>query len=317
MNRFGNMLRQMEALADRRDRQQLLDAYLDSLPLEDLAAIASFLSPNPGPGPFPTRRLRTMIEQHWGKDLFSLSHAYVGNLAETIALLWPTQAGSNRPVTPGELAQGLRTAGQLELPALISQWLSGADAAGRHAIVRVVTGTLRQPVPAELLAAAFPRKGIHLPTRPTAQADGTQAELFPSGTISDTGPGETQAALLYVERPRTRSQGLTCTFGLWSGAGFVPVARLDARGFSSIIEAFLAKHTTRRFGPTYEVTHDTSTALVATIAFAGVDASNRNRAGITLRAPCLVAVTAAATAQDADDIANLTSRLPTPMPRGY
>jgi ATP-dependent DNA ligase len=317
MNRFGNMLRQLEAMTDNEDRQHLLVSYLDSLPEDDLRAVASFLSTHQARGPFPARKLRTMLEQHWGKDLFSISHAYVGNLAETISLLWPQHAGANRPVTPAELSHGLHTAGSLELPARISHWLSGADTAGRHAIVRIVTGTLRKPVPEDLLAAVFPRKGVHLPARPAAQEPGTQAELFSSSTIENTSPGQTEAALLYVERSRAGSPRLICTFGLWSGSRLVPVARLEAGEFSAIVETFLARHTTRRFGPTHEVSHDDGIALVATIEFAGIDASNRNRAGITLRTPRLVALTTPATAQDADDIAGLTSRLPTAGSRVY
>jgi ATP-dependent DNA ligase len=94
------------------------------------------------------------------------------------------------------------------------------------------------------------------------------------------------------------------------------VARLQAGDFTPTIEAFTAGHTTRRFGPTHEVAHDAIAALVATIAFEGIDGANRNRAGITLRAPRVLSVTTPASAQDADDIAILTSRLLTPVTRG-
>ena len=316
MNRFGDMLRQVEATADAGDRRRIFHAYLDSLPIDDLEAVASFLSPKPGPGPFPTRKLRTLLEENWGKDLFSLSQTYVGNLAETIALLWPASPGSNRPISPSELAMALRTTGQMDLQSRISHWLSGADVAGRHAIVRILSGTLRNPLPAELLAESFPFKGVSLQPAAQARVPGIQGELFAPAPITNTGPGEIDAVLIYVERPRTRTQGLLCTFGLWSAPGLVPVARLQAGDFTPTIEAFTAGHTTRRFGPTHEVAHDAIAALVATIAFEGIDGANRNRAGITLRAPRLVSVTTPASAQDADDIASLTSRLPTPIARG-
>lgn len=316
MNRFGDMLRQVEATVDAGDRRRILHAYLDSLPIDDLEAVAAFLSPKPGPGPFPTRKLRTLLEEHWGKDLFNLSQTYVGNLAETIALLWPASHGSNRPITPAELLLGLRTTGPLELQAKIAQWLSGADAAGRHAMVRILSGTLRNPLPADLLAETFPFKGVSLKPAAQARAPDTQGELFAPAPTTNTGPGEIDAVLIYVERPRARTQGLLCTFGLWSATGLVPVARLQADDFTPTIEAFTAGHTTRRFGPTHEVAHDSITALVATIAFEGIDGSNRNRAGITLQTPRIVSVTTPATARDADDIAILTSRLPMPIARG-
>lgn len=316
MNRFGDMLRQVESAADAADRKRILYAYLDRLPQDDLEAVAIFLSPQPGPCFFPSRKLRSLLEQHWSRELFSLSHAFVGNLAETIALLWPIAPGSNRPVTPAELALGLRTTGQMELQQKIGHWLSGTDAAGRHAIVRILTGTLRNPLPAELFDALFPFKGVCLQPTIQKQAHQTQGELFtPLSTVGES-PGEIDAALMYVERPRARQQGLLCTFGLWSGNGLVPVARLQAGDFAPIVEAFLAQHATRRFGPTHEVRHDVSTAFIATIGFDGVAGSNRNRAGITLQSPRLVSVTTPATVHDADDIASLTSRLPTPIAHG-
>ena len=95
---------------------------------------------------FPTARaslIRTLIEDRCDRDLFRLSHDYVGDLAETVALLWPARPGANRPPELSEVVERLMVAGRQETPALMSGWLDALDASGRFALLKLVTGGLR------------------------------------------------------------------------------------------------------------------------------------------------------------------------------
>ncbi|WP_457832265.1 hypothetical protein, partial [Staphylococcus aureus] len=80
--------------------------------------------------------------------LFELSYDYVGDLSETVALIWPRPAeisGHNNPPGPtlSEVVQGLGTTGKLALPKLLAGWLDQLDETGRWALLKLITGAMR------------------------------------------------------------------------------------------------------------------------------------------------------------------------------
>ena len=76
--------------------------------------------------------------------LLALSRDYVGDSAETIALIWPQRAGVNTPPpTLSEVVEALDATPKSELPGLIAGWLDSLDANGRFALIKLVTGGLR------------------------------------------------------------------------------------------------------------------------------------------------------------------------------
>jgi DNA ligase-1 len=104
--------------------------------------------------------------------LFGLSYDYVGDLSETVALMWPkpppcaATAGHNNPPPPtlAEVVTTLRTLGKLELPRRLSRWLDELDETGRWALLKLVTGAMRIGVSARLAktaAAALGEKDLH------------------------------------------------------------------------------------------------------------------------------------------------------------
>ena len=67
-------------------------------------------------------------------QLFWWSYDYVGDLAETVALVWPARPGANREPELSEVVDALRGATRAEVPALIEGWLDALrarPAAGR------------------------------------------------------------------------------------------------------------------------------------------------------------------------------------------
>ena len=91
--------------------------------------------------------------------LFELSYDYVGDLAETTALIWPARHGANRAPDLSEVVDGLREATRAEAPALIESWLDALDATGRWALLKLVTGGLRIGVSARLAKTALAKVG--------------------------------------------------------------------------------------------------------------------------------------------------------------
>jgi len=100
--------------------------------------------------------LRELIAERTDPTLFALSHDYVGDLAETIALLWPENGGSNAPPpTLAEVIETLETAPKSALPGIITAWLNALDAGTRLALIKLITGGLRVGASGRLAKAAL------------------------------------------------------------------------------------------------------------------------------------------------------------------
>src|SRR5258706_15198477 len=107
-------------------------------------------------------------------ELFGWSWDFVGDLAETVALIWPEPAPhpdpSPHPDPPplaeeGVMAAGVPTlseivatlqgASRAEVGAHLAPWLDALDATGRWALLKLVTGALRIGVSARLAKTAL------------------------------------------------------------------------------------------------------------------------------------------------------------------
>jgi DNA ligase-1 len=104
--------------------------------------------------------IRGLIAERVDPMLFALSYDYVGDLSETVALMWPERPGRNAPPPAlSEVVEGLSTSGKAALPGLLSGWLDGLDETGRWALLKLITGGLRVGVSARLAKAAVARLG--------------------------------------------------------------------------------------------------------------------------------------------------------------
>ena len=76
--------------------------------------------------------IRKAVEERMDPQLFWWSYDYVGDLAETVALVWPARPGANREPELSEVVDALRGATRAEVQTLIEGWpwtpcsLSGA-----------------------------------------------------------------------------------------------------------------------------------------------------------------------------------------------
>ena len=93
-------------------------------------------------------------------QLFWWSYEYVGDLAETVALVWPARPGANREPELAEVIEGLRTAGRTEVQTLIEGWLDAMrERRVRGALLKLVTGGLRVGLSARLAKRAAAEMG--------------------------------------------------------------------------------------------------------------------------------------------------------------
>jgi DNA ligase-1 len=161
MNRFAELLDRLTYEQSRNNKLRLMTDYFASVPdpergfaLAALTGALSFAHAKPGV-------IRALIAERTDPVLFALSYDYVGDLSETVALMWPTSppAGSaNAEVrtapTLSTVVTTLATLGKAELPAQLARWLDALDETGRWALIKLVTGGLRVGVSARLAKTA-------------------------------------------------------------------------------------------------------------------------------------------------------------------
>ena len=91
--------------------------------------------------------------------LFAWSYDFVGDLAETTALLWPERLSGRGWPGLAEVTGTLGTAAKADLPKIIAGWLDRLDANGRWALLKLVTGGLRVGTSARIAKIALARYG--------------------------------------------------------------------------------------------------------------------------------------------------------------
>jgi DNA ligase 1 len=112
--------------------------------------------------------VRALIAARTDPVLFALSYDYVGDLSETVALLWPAPAvpGSDHAAPPPSLSEVIGTlaaAHRSEVPAHLVRWLDALDETGRWALLKLITGALRIGVSARLAKTAVAALGEATP----------------------------------------------------------------------------------------------------------------------------------------------------------
>jgi DNA ligase 1 len=152
---FSELLDRLAYTPSRNDKLRLLADYFASTPDPDrgwaLAALTDGLFFR-----LPLRRiLGEMIGSKVDPVLFGLSRDYVGDTAETIALIWPGGDTSEPAPRLDHVLQTLKRAMPTEVPGLLSSWLDGLDATERWALLKLVTGALRVGVSARLAKTAL------------------------------------------------------------------------------------------------------------------------------------------------------------------
>lgn len=165
MNRFAELLDRLAYEPGRNAKLRLIVEYLRSTPDPErgwaLAALTGVLTFKHAKGGL----IRALIAERTDPALFALSYDYVGDLSETVALMWPAdpRLKPNSAPTLSKVVETLSTLGKTQLPAQISRWLDGLDETGRWALLKLVTGGLRIGVSARLAKTAAASLGDKQP----------------------------------------------------------------------------------------------------------------------------------------------------------
>jgi DNA ligase-1 len=158
MNRVAELLDRLAYEPARNNKLRLITDYFRSTPDPDrgwaLAALTGSLS-------FAHAKsglIRSLIAERTDPVLFELSYDYVGDLSETVALMWPSSAShtgeGEEELTLTAVIETLSTLGKAQLPRQLARWLDALDETGRWALLKLVTGGLRVGVSARLAKTA-------------------------------------------------------------------------------------------------------------------------------------------------------------------
>ncbi len=154
MNRFAALLDRLVLTPARNSKLRLMTDYFRTTPDPDRGyALAALTGDLDIPSVKPAM-LRGLAVERLDETLFAYSYDYVGDLADTIALVWPAKPGANRAPELAEAVERLQQASRLEGPRLVEQWLDALDATGRWGLIKLVTGGLRVGVSARLAKQA-------------------------------------------------------------------------------------------------------------------------------------------------------------------
>jgi DNA ligase-1 len=163
MQPFATLLDRLVLTPQRNVKLRLLRDYFRDGPDPDRGyALAALTGDLDIPSVKPAM-LRALVVERVDEELFAYSYDYVGDLAETISLVWTAKPGAAvaaaHPPRLGEVVERLLAASRREGPRLVEGWLDELDATSRWALIKLVTGGLRIGVSARLAKQALAEFG--------------------------------------------------------------------------------------------------------------------------------------------------------------
>ena len=160
MRAFSQLLDDLVYTRSRNTKLKLIGDYLKETPDPDrgygLAALTGTLDIPAVKG----AAVRAIAEERVDPVLLHMSRDYVGDMAETVALLWPKRLDDPPEVDDATISitraiERLRLTTRLDAPGTLASMLDHLDASGRFALLKLATGALRVGISARLAKQAF------------------------------------------------------------------------------------------------------------------------------------------------------------------
>ncbi|NHF74778.1 cisplatin damage response ATP-dependent DNA ligase [Paracoccus xiamenensis] len=161
MKDFAALLERLAFTPQRNGKLRLLAQYFTAVPDPERGLALAALTGDLKLRAVTASLLRGLVAERVDPELFAISYDFVGDLAETIALIWPEpDAPPNDTDLPlPQLVEELQQTGKAGLPALIASRLDALNASERYAYLKLATGGMRVGVSARLARAAFAEYG--------------------------------------------------------------------------------------------------------------------------------------------------------------
>src|SRR5215210_1536854 len=160
MRAFSQLLDDLVYTRSRNIKLKLIGDYLKETPDPDRGIALAALTGGLDIPAVKGAAVRAIAEERVDPVLLYMSRDYVGDMAETVALLWPSPEGEPPELDDGTLrisdaVDRLRSASRMDAPRVLAAMLDHLDASGRFALLKLATGALRVGISARLAKQAF------------------------------------------------------------------------------------------------------------------------------------------------------------------
>ncbi|MGO4128611.1 cisplatin damage response ATP-dependent DNA ligase [Inquilinus sp. YAF38] len=159
MKAFAALIEGLVYMPSRNGKLRLLADYFEHTPDPDRGWALAALTGSLTFAAAKASTIRNLAVERVDEALFGWSYDFVGDLAETVALIWPQKPGANREPTITEVVEELRATSRAAAPLLIERWLDALAASERFALLKLITGALRIGVSARLAKVALAEWG--------------------------------------------------------------------------------------------------------------------------------------------------------------
>src|SRR5205823_5148679 len=160
MNRFAALLDALLFTPSRNGKLRLMQEYFATTPDPERGwALAALTGELVFDAAKPSH-VRALAAARVDPELLGWSYDFVGDLAETVSLIWPETGGPAEHVPSlAEIVEKLDATSRNEVGSLLGPWLDALDPTGRWALLKLVTGSLRIGVSARLAKTALAQWG--------------------------------------------------------------------------------------------------------------------------------------------------------------
>lgn len=157
MQAFSDLLDSLIYTRSRNGKLRLISDYLKQASDPDRGWVLSALT---GQLDFPTVKasaVRNMAMERVDETLFKLSRDFVGDTAETVALIWPDNPEGESTDMPsvGQIVDELAAVSRSDAPKLLANFMDRMGSNERYALLKLATGGMRVGVSARLGKTAF------------------------------------------------------------------------------------------------------------------------------------------------------------------
>jgi DNA ligase-1 len=160
MRAFSQLLDDLVYTRSRNTKLRLIGEYMKETPDPDRGIALAALTGTLDIPAIKPAAIRALAEERIDPVLLYMSRDYVGDMAETVSLLWPTPEGERCEVDDGSIrisqaVDRLRLASKADAPAELAHMLDHLDVSGRFALLKLATGGLRVGISARLAKQAL------------------------------------------------------------------------------------------------------------------------------------------------------------------
>ena len=163
MQRFADLIDRLTFTPSRNGKLRLIETYMRETPDPDRGWALAALTGSLDVKAVKPALLRALMAEQMDEILFRYSYDFVGDLAETIALLWPTPEAvelvPDHSPSLSEVVDALTEASRSTAPKLVADLLNQMPTSARYVLIKMVTGALRIGVSGRLTRQALANLG--------------------------------------------------------------------------------------------------------------------------------------------------------------